>query len=163
MAYRFIELGEVFFRGEDRLINYMKENGLLPTNKRCDDCETQMTMTKCDVNDDDDGYNFRCPNCLKCISLRDGTFFAKSHISLQKWMLIVYFWSQRYTSIEDTAIEAGISEQLAIATYQLLRDIYWRNLQQPIHPEKIVQVWRKEYGRHAYLNIIKHIAECYPV
>ena len=134
-------MGEVFFGGQDKLIDYMKHNGLLATNKLCSGCGTQMVIgTRSDVSD---GYRFRCPNCHKCISLRDGSFFAKSRLTLQTWMIVIYWWAKQYP-VKDAAMEAEVSEPSAIAIYQWLREVCsTKLLQQPIRlggPGKIVQI-----------------------
>ena len=134
-------MGEVFFGGQDKLIDYMKHNGLLATNKLCSGCGTQMVIgTRSDVSD---GYRFRCPNCHKCISLTDGSFFAKSRLTLQKWMIVIYWWAKQYP-VKDAAMEAEVSEPSAIAIYQWLREVCsTKLLQQPIRlggPGKIVQI-----------------------
>ena len=39
-----------------------------------------------------DGYTWRCPqHKAKRQSIRDGSFFAHSHVSLRKWIVVLYF------------------------------------------------------------------------
>lgn len=73
---------------------------------------------------------WRCPaeSCKKSVGLRDGTFFAKSHLTLQQWMLLLHWWIREYP-VKDAAEEAKISERSAIQIYQYFRDICsWRIL-----------------------------------
>ena len=39
-----------------------------------------------------DGRAFWCPQCHAYTSLRSGSFFAKSRLPLQKWLLLMYLW-----------------------------------------------------------------------
>ena len=61
-----------------------------------------------DMSDISDG-RWRCPDCKKAVSIRNGSFFSKSKITLQKWLLLMHWWSRQY-SIKDAAEEAGVSE-----------------------------------------------------
>ena len=62
------------------------------------------------------------------MGLRDGTFFAKSHLTLKQWIVLMHWWVRQYPVI-DAAQEAEVTEKTAIQTYQYLRDICsWRLL-----------------------------------
>ena len=43
-------------------------------------------------------YRWRClvPSCKKTRSLREGSFFAKSKLSLQKWLVLLHWWCREY-------------------------------------------------------------------
>ena len=67
-------------------------------------------------------------SCRKSISLRDGTFFERTCISLQKYLLLIYWWARQYP-VTDAAAECEVSRQVAIDVYQWLREICgWRLL-----------------------------------
>ena len=75
------------------------------------------------------GYNYRwrCPvsTCRKTRSLRDGSFFEKSKLSLQKWL---HWWCREYP-VTDASQEAKVTETTAIQAYHYFRDICsWRLL-----------------------------------
>ena len=44
--------------------------------------------------------------------LRDGSFFSKSKLTLQKWMLAIPWWSREYP-VTDMAMEVEITERSA--------------------------------------------------
>lgn len=71
-----------------------------------------------------DGYRWRCPvaACRKSVGIRDTTFFEKTRISLQKWLILIYWWVREY-SVTDAMEEAEISRHTAIDVYQWLREI----------------------------------------
>ena len=69
-----------------------------------------------------DHYSFYCPQCKSRKSIREGSFFAKSRLTLQKWLLIIHLWAREYPVL-DTAEEAEISDRVAIDIYQWLREV----------------------------------------
>lgn len=44
---------------------------------------------------DIDGVRFRCGNCRKTKSIRDGSFFTKSHLGLKVILMIIFCWSKK--------------------------------------------------------------------
>ena len=52
-------------------------------------------------------------------SVRDGSFFAKSRLTLQKWLMMMYFWAREYP-LSDAA---EVQEKTAIDIYQWLRKV----------------------------------------
>ena len=42
-------------------------------------------------------------------SIRDGSFFSKSKLTLQKWMLAILWWSREYP-VADMAMEVEITD-----------------------------------------------------
>ena len=64
--------------------------------------------------------------CRKTQSLRHGSFFEKSKLSLQKWLILLHWWIREYP-VTDAAEEAEVTETTAIQVYQYFRDICsWR-------------------------------------
>ena len=64
--------------------------------------------------------------CRKSQSLRDRSFFEKSKLTLQKWLVLMHWWSREYP-VTDAAEEAKVTEATAIQAYQYFRDICsWR-------------------------------------
>ena len=62
------------------------------------------------------------------MSVREGSFFTKSKLSLTKWLILLYWWSREYP-VTDAAEEAEVTETTAIQVYQYFRDICsWRLL-----------------------------------
>lgn len=83
--------------------------------------------------------------CRKSVSVREGSFFSQSKLSLQQWLLVIHWWCRQYP-VSDAAEEANITKRTAIQCYQYLRDICsWRliNRDAPIllgGPGHIVQI-----------------------
>ena len=73
---------------------------------------------------------WRCPDtsCKKTQAIREGSFFSKSKLSLQQWLVVLHWWCRQYP-VTDAAEEAKVSKVTAIQCYQYLRDICsWRLL-----------------------------------
>ena len=69
-----------------------------------------------------DGESWWCPRCKTQKSIRDGSFFSKSRITLQNWLLIMYWWARQFP-VTDTAEDAQVEEKTAIDVYQWLREV----------------------------------------
>ena len=67
-------------------------------------------------SDVSDGYRCRCPACHKCISIRDESFFIKSCITVQKWLVLMY-------PVTAAAEEAEVTEATACVVYWWLREV----------------------------------------
>ena len=90
-----------------------------------------------------DKYSWWCRQCKSRKSIRDGSFFQKSHLTLQKWLLLLYLWARDYP-VTDVAEEAEISRSTAIDVFQWLREVCTTKLlQNPIQlggPGCVVQI-----------------------
>ena len=90
-----------------------------------------------------DGYSWWCRNCKTRKSIREGSFFSKSKINLQKWLLIIYMWAREYP-VTDVSEEAKVHIETAIDIFQWLREVCsTKLLQTPIilgGPNVIVQI-----------------------
>ena len=83
-------------------------------------------------NDVSDGISWWCPQCKGRRSIREGSFFTKSRLTLQKWMILLHYWVRQYP-VTDAAEEAEVTKHTAIDVYQWLREVCSAKLvQQPI-------------------------------
>lgn len=73
-------------------------------------------------NDISDGVSWRCTLCETRKSIRDGSFFSKSKLTLQKWLLLIFWWSQQYP-VTDAGRVADVDEGTAIDVYRWLREV----------------------------------------
>lgn len=73
-------------------------------------------------SDVSDNVSWWCPHCKSRKSIRDGSFFAKSRLTLQKWLVLMYFWAREYP-VGDAAEEAQVQQKTAIDVYQWLREV----------------------------------------
>ena len=77
-------------------------------------------------------FRWRCPvsTCEQSVSLRSGTFFEKSRLSLKQSLVLFYWWAREYP-VTDAGEEAEVDRKTAIQAYQYCRDVCsWRLLNQ---------------------------------
>ena len=79
-------------------------------------------MIERERTDVSDGISWYCPQCYTRKSIRQNSFFAKSRLPLQKWVLLIYFWVRQYP-VTDAHEEAEVGEHTAIDIYQWLREV----------------------------------------
>ena len=60
--------------------------------------------------------------CRLIQTMRDGSFFSKSKLSLQKWVILMYWWATQYP-VTNAAEEAEVTEATACQIYQWLREV----------------------------------------
>ena len=76
-------------------------------------------VTRPDVSD---GISWWCPQCKGRKSIREGSFFSRSRLTLQKWLMLLYFWVHDNPVI-DVAVQVEVSKGTAIDVYQWLREV----------------------------------------
>ena len=101
-------------------------------------------MIERERTDVSDGVSWYCPQCYTRKSIRQNSFFSKSRLPLQKWVLLIYFWVRQYP-VTDAHEEAEVGEHTAIDIYQWLREVCSQKLLRgpPIvlgGPHTIVQI-----------------------
>ena len=136
-----LDLGPIAFGPTDDLIAWFRAKRLLARSQDCSTCNVPMRQgTRKDVTD---GLVWRCPQCKTTKSIREGSFFTKSRLTLQKWLLLIHFWVKQYP-VTDVAVEVEIDKNVACAVYKWLREVCsTKLLQSPIilgGPGVVVQV-----------------------
>ena len=114
-----LELGPVAFGGTPGIITFLQGKHVLASQKQCA-CGAMMGLQKrADISD---GCRWRCPDCRTAVSIRKGSFFEKSKLTLQKWLLLMHWWSRQYP-VKDAKGELDVSERVAIQVYSWMRDV----------------------------------------
>ena len=118
-----------FFTLEET-IDFMKRRCLLAQSATCSACGTAMCWQKCSKLSD--GYLWRCPRsaCRKKLSIRAGSFFSKSHLSLQTWLKLIYFWAtdEPVTKVHQQLDQKECSTKTAIDVFNFLREVCSQHL-----------------------------------
>ena len=106
------------FQNETEAFNFALEADILADNTYC-----ECGGIFCLIHDASDKYHcrVRCDICGTRKSIFDGTIFQRSKIGINKILLIIYFWSQKY-NIKETVRQTHISEPTVISYFQSLRD-----------------------------------------
>ena len=73
-------------------------------------------------DDVSDGISWYCQECYTRKSIRKDSFFDKSRLTLQKWVLLMYMWVRQYP-VTDACEEAEVTQHTAIDVYQWLREV----------------------------------------
>ena len=97
-----------------------------------------------------DGVCWYCRDCKTTKSIRVNSFFCKSKLSLQKWMIVMVWWAKEYPVLK-AAKEADTSDNTACQIYQWLREVCsTKLLQTPIilgGPGVVIQIDESQF-RH---------------
>ena len=81
-------------------------------------CSVAMREREC--SDCSDG------DCPQCYTRRDGSFFSKSRLSLQKLLLLMCLWARQYP-VTDAMEEAVVDRCTVIDMYQRLQEVCTTN------------------------------------
>ena len=69
-------------------------------------------MEERERSDVSDGVSWYCPQCYTRKTIREGSFFSKSRLTLQKWLLMMYLWARQYP-VTDAMEEADVDRRAA--------------------------------------------------
>ena len=94
MSSSLLQLGDTIWGGTDKIISFLRRNGLLASAKNCSRLAVfvrsdlyiiyyrcRVPMQECVRSDVSDGVSWYCPQCYTRKSIRDGSFFSKSKIT----------------------------------------------------------------------------------
>ena len=111
----------IMMQGNVRLIQWLKVCGLLVPVMRCThgNCRRNMVLEE---RNSKDGYRWRCPyaRCRSPESIRAGSFFSKSKLTLQQLIMLIYGWSIGMC-LSTTATATGLSQHSVVDWYNFLR------------------------------------------
>ena len=102
------------------IITYSQKQGLIANNYLCSKCNVDMTVAP--IETVIDKYAWRCKKCRSRKSIRRGTWFSNSHLSLSSILQLTFFWCDK---LERRIIrrELEISEATLVDWYNLCREI----------------------------------------
>ena len=115
-----LDVTPYIFGNTEQQIAFLQQRGLLATSMTCGSCSGPMALGQ--KRDISDSCMFRCSTCKTTKSLRTGSFFSKSKLPLNKWLVLLYWWIRQYP-VGDAAEEAKVSRETAINVYQWLREV----------------------------------------
>ena len=150
-----MDIGPVIFGPKENLIAWLRNKRLLARTQNCSSCST--TMREGRRSDVSDGIVWRCPQCKRTKSIREGSFFSKSRLPLEKWLLLIHYWSQEFP-VKHAAYDADIDKNTACNVYRWLREVCsTKLLQMPIilgGPGVIVQIDESVFQHKVKVQII---------
>jgi hypothetical protein len=115
-------------RGNRRIISWLMREGFLYDSMRCERCLTPMLFQH-SPSFSIDHWCWRCPRerCRSRISVRDGSFFSGSHLTLRELILIVINFAAE-SSILGTARRLRISREVVGEFFKKIKEAYSREL-----------------------------------
>ena len=142
IAMALLNIGPVMFGGTPGIISYFRAKGLLALVLDCTTC--QVAMQEKARKKLSDGIGWWCPSCKSRKSLREKSFFSKSRLTLQQWMLLLFFWTDEKIVLK-AAKHAKVSAVTSINVYQWFREVCSERLLRdgpPLlgGPGKVVQI-----------------------
>lgn len=126
-----LELGPIIFGEND----YLRQKRLLA--KTCDCTRYFIYMyiivpnmlSRCHIpmeerprRDISDGFSWWCRRCKTRTSIRHGSFFSLSKLTLKKWLLMIHYWAIE-APVTDAVTQSNIDIRTAVDIYQWLREI----------------------------------------
>ena len=110
-----LELGPVIFGSTEDLIGWFRAKRLLARTQDCSSCGVSMRPGQ--RRDETDGLVWRCPQCKTTKSIREGSFFTKSRLSLQKWLILLLYWVREFP-VKDVGQDAKVHKNTACDVYR---------------------------------------------
>lgn len=128
-----------FISDNEKAINFAFSNHLLKGFQRCKKGRCRSRMRIVMDSSRADGRVWRCKNsrCGSKRSIREGSFFDKSHLSISKILLFIYLWCKDCNN-KFLKEELEIDQKTSVDWNRFCRDIcvfYYEN--QPVSTEQI--------------------------
>jgi transposase-like protein len=99
-------LRRLTFPTKFNVLEWTARRRLIKNSRQCENCNAPMSLiTKTRRTD---GYGWRCKTCKKEQSIRDGSFFSGSHLSIETIIVIVYCWANDFPQ-KNIIAEAELS------------------------------------------------------
>jgi IS1 family transposase len=106
-------------------IAWVQDNGMLTTKVKCPCCDSEMNLVKHHCLDNQiweckkrvDGVR----HCKKT-SIRDGSIFARAHISIREAILLIFEWT-RETSVDDCSNDFDLSKKCVSSWFSTISSL----------------------------------------
>ena len=140
------------------LINWLREKEWIGNlqGASCEICRLGKLRLQEDKSFSQDGIYWRCSyrGCGKKMSIRKGSWFAKSHLSLAKITKLTYYWVWKYSEeLIRHELKIG-SSHTAVDWYNFARevcvDILETNSEQIGGPGEIIEIDESKFGKRKY-------------
>uniref|UniRef100_A0A914VW32 ISXO2-like transposase domain-containing protein n=1 Tax=Plectus sambesii TaxID=2011161 RepID=A0A914VW32_9BILA len=101
--------------------DWLARHRLLANSVTCQGCQQPMRLTK-KAELVLDGEHWRCRDCSMTQSIRKGSFFEKSHLSLMELLELIYWWTTDNSQVA-IMLEVECSHTTLIDWFMFCRDI----------------------------------------
>ena len=133
------------------IIQFLQDYGLLARSYICPKCEKEMVLGI--DNSISDKYRWRCSKCRILRSIRRGSWFYGSKLSLVNVLIVTYFWVNRFREI-NARKEISCSKHTIVDWYNFCREVCVEIVAaergQIGGPGKIVEIDESKFGKRKY-------------
>ena len=113
-----INLLWIFTQSPDQLLKFLAYHDLIKNQIQCKMCSHSMGLIK--YTQGADGFAWLCSPCKKRKTIRDGSFFQRSSLPLQKLFPPVYMWIEDFRN-KNAVKELQISEAAVVDWFNYCR------------------------------------------
>jgi len=85
----------------DEHLKFLAFNGLLKNKRECQKCLLPMSLRK--KNNKSDGILWMCSSCASAKSIREGSMFANTKLSIFTLLLLLYMWTNDFQNKHASA------------------------------------------------------------
>ena len=103
--------------------NWLFDNLLIDFSDVSCECGSAIKLFK-DSAYQTDGHCWKCVNskCRRRFSIRSGTWFQASHLTLKQVLKVTYFWACDFTN-KQCSQECGVSEKTVVDWFNFCREL----------------------------------------
>ena len=142
---------------KENIINWLMTERLLAKNLMCSVCEDQMKLVRC--NDRSDEFKWECRRQINNKrhkvenSIRSGSWFAKSNMTLEEILQFTYWWCQ---DLDQAQIrhELGLNTNTGVDWDSFCREVceieLFENSVKIRGEGKVVQIDESKFGKRKY-------------
>ena len=137
------------------IIEFLQEIGLISKSYHCSQCHSNMALVRSNVSD---GYQWRCRSTTGNIhdvrrSIRNGTWFEKSRLSIRQIIKLTYYWVEAYPQ-RIVLHEMRISSHTLVDWYNFSREVCTNIIMESEKKiggiGKIVEIDESKFGKRKY-------------
>ena len=110
------------FREPEDAVQFALARGLLKGSVPCVDCRSSDRVSLHRNSDSPDGFAFQCLNCNKHFSVRHGTFFSRSRLSISDILTIILAFTNDY-SLQQIRELTGLCTPAITYWYLFCREV----------------------------------------
>ena len=116
-----------------KILQWLARHRLIKNSIMCENCQKDFHLNKYESSCD--GFRWYCNSCKKRKSVREGSFFSHSHLSLFSLIVIMYCWARDMPQKNACEESGGVSSHTIVDWFNFCRDICAQWLEN--HPMEI--------------------------
>ena len=103
------------------LMKFLCDTGLVKSHRRCprNGCRRNMSLIR--DTSSAENYRFRCPKCKHSQSIRKGSFFEESKLTIPQILSVIFCWAAK-VAVKSAAAITGVHSRSVSQWYQYMRE-----------------------------------------